>query len=354
VPVPELGIVEGFYGKPWTWGEREGNVTFLGRRGYGFFIYAPKADPFLRRRWQEEYPAHLADRLAHLAAHCKSAGVRFGIGITPFETYDLNDGSRDAFSRKLEFFGQIGVEDLGILFDDMRGDVPDLASRQVAIVDWVRGNTNSARIVVCPSYYSDDPILDRVFGARPERYVEDLGAQLPAEVEVFWTGEEVISRQYSPGHLERVGRQLKRKPILWDNYPVNDGHRMSQYLHLRGFTGRPSSIADHISAHAINPAVQPTLSRVAALTLVESYREGDRYSYGDAFRRAAVEVLGAELGRLVREDLLTLQDVGLDRLGDKEKLLRERYSDIDHPAAREIVGWLDGDYRITDEIVQTQ
>jgi len=57
---------------------------------------------------------------------------------------------------------------------------------------------------------------------------------------------------------------------------------------------------------------------------------------------------------MVREDLLTLQDVGLDRLGEKENLLRERYAGLDHPGATEIVAWLDGVYRITNEIVQTQ
>jgi hypothetical protein len=64
-------------------------------------------------------------------------------------------------------------------------------------------------------------------------------------------------------------------------------------------------------------------------------------------------VLGADLGERVREDLLTLQDIGLDRLGEKEKALRERYGNLDHPGAREIISWLDGAYRITDEIVQT-
>jgi hypothetical protein len=147
---------------------------------------------------------------------------------------------------------------------------------------------------------------------------------------------------------------MGRRPFLWDNYPVNDGQRMSQYLHLRGFTGRPASIAGLVSAHAVNPALQPTLSRIPALTLAESYRLGDDYAYGDAFRRAAVEVLGPELGALLREDLLVLQDVGLDRLEDKEAALRGRYGGVDHPAAREIVEWLDGGYRITDEIVQTQ
>jgi hypothetical protein len=87
---------------------------------------------------------------------------------------------------------------------------------------------------------------------------------------------------------------------------------------------------------------------------VDSYRLGDDYSYGAAFRKAAIEVLGEELGTLVREDLLTLQDIGLDRLGEKENVLRERYASLEHPAAREIIAWLNGAYRITDEIVQTQ
>jgi hypothetical protein len=353
--IPDLGVIEGFYGRPWTWEEREANIRFLAPRGYRFYIYAPKADPYLRRRWQEDHPTDLADRLKALAAASRKAGVRFGAGVSPFEAYnDFSGTVRDALARKLAFLDDVGVEDLAILFDDMRGDIPDLARRQVEMVDWAMSRTKATRVIVCPSYYSDDPILDRVFGARPARYLEDLGAMLDEKVEIFWTGEEVISRQFSTAHVRRVAEQMRRKPFLWDNYPVNDGHRMSQYLHLRGFTGRPSTLASSISGHAINPALQPTLFRIPALTLAESYRSGDDYSYSEAFRKAAIDVLGEDLGHRVREDLLTLQDVGLDRLGEKEKLLRERYGRDGHPGAREIIAWLDGGYRITDEIVQTQ
>ena len=65
-------------------------------------------------------------------------------------------------------------------------------------------------------------------------------------------------------------------------------------------------------------------------------------------------MLGPDLGDRVREDLLILQDVGLDRLGEKEDRLRQRYGGVEHAGAREIIAWLDGEYRITDEIVQTQ
>jgi len=350
----ELGIIEGFYGRPWTWDEREATIAYLAPHGYGFYLYAPKVDFHLRRRWQEDHPRDQADALARLAARCAELGVRFGIGLSPFEVREFGAAEREALGRKLAFFDAIGVRDLAVLFDDMRGDVPELAERQLEIVDWAAARTAADRVIVCPSYYTDDPVLDRVFGRRPEGYLDALGAGLDPRIEVFWTGEEVCSREFSPGHLRRVAEQLRRKPFLWDNYPVNDGQRMSQYVHVRGFTGRPARMAELISAHGVNPALQATLTCIPALTLVESYRRGDAYEYAAATLRAAVEVLGEELGMRLYEDVLVLQDVGLDRLEEKAQALRERWAGVDHPGAREIIAWLDGGYRITDEIVQTQ
>ena len=351
----DLGIIEGFYGRPWTWEDRAANVTFLARHGYRFYLYAPKADPYLRRRWQEPHPADAAGSLRDFAGHCRAARVRFGVGLSPYEIYQsFDDSARSALGEKLAFLDDVGIDDLAILFDDMRGDLPDLASRQAEIVDWIAARTRATGLIVCPTYYSDDPVLDRVFGRRPERYVEEFGELIDPQIDIFWTGEEVVSREISTGHIERVTDQLRRKPFLWDNYPVNDGQRMSQYLNLRGFTGRPAGLSERLAAHGVNPALQPTLTRIPMLTLPDSYAEGAAYEYTKSCARAAVTVLGSELGAVLSEDVLFLQDVGLDRLGEKEKLLRDRYRDVDHPAAREIIDWLDGGYRITDEIVHTQ
>jgi hypothetical protein len=151
----------------------------------------------------------------------------------------------------------------------------------------------------------------------------------------MWTGAEVCAREVTPGHLRRVGESIGRRPFLWDNYPVNDGPLMSKYLHLRAFSGRPASIGPCLSAHGINLASQPVLSRVPALTLVESYRAGEAYDYGAAFERAARAVLGKELAAQLHQDLLLLEDRGLDRLEDRGPKLRERYAAYSHPGARE-------------------
>ena len=352
----ELGIIEGFYGPLWQWAERRALVSQLAPAGYRFYLYAPKADAYLRRRWYEPHPPEQAEQLQAFADFCRQQGVRFGVGLSPYQVFnDFDDQARRALLEKLAFFDSLGIEDLAILFDDMSSDLPDLAARQADIVHWVREHTAAGRLTICPSYYSDDPVLDRVFGARPVDYLETLGRLLDPSVGVFWTGEEVCSREISAGHLQRVSDQLGRKPVLWDNYPVNDGDRMSSHLHLRGFSGRPSSIGEHLTAHAINPALQPTLMAIPALTLADSYRQGDRYQYMQSARDAAIRVLGPELGRQIMDDVLTLQDAGLNRLGDEKKAsLKTIYEKFDHPGARELLAWLRGDYRVTDEVVQTQ
>ncbi|HEY2884373.1 MAG TPA: beta-N-acetylglucosaminidase domain-containing protein [Rhizomicrobium sp.] len=348
---PALGLIEGYYGRPWSWSAREESIAFLKRYGYDFYIYAPKADAFLRKRWREFHPSETATALRDLAARCRALQVRFGVGLSPFELYrDFNADAQAALADKLAQFDAWGVEHLAILFDDMRGDLAELAQTQVEIMHWVAARTRATKLIVCPSYYSDDPMLDRFFGQRPANYLEDFGRLLDSSIEVFWTGEEVCSREYSPGHLQRVTEQLRRKPFLWDNYPVNDGRRMSPYLHVRAVTGRPANIGAHLSAHSVNPALQPVLSRIPAVSLAESYRLGDAYEYGCAFQHAAAAVGGTELAQLLREDILYFQDVGLEHLGNAAQRLRRRYGNIDHDAAREVIAWLDGEYVYKDEI----
>ncbi len=351
----ELGLIEGFFGRPWSWAERRDAVRFLRPHGYRFYLYAPKADAMLRRLWQQPWPEAELAELAALRETCRAEDVRFGVGLSPFELHlHPERGWQDRLAAKLAEIEQLKPDDLAILFDDMRGDVPDLAERQAAIVHFAAERSGASRVFCCPSYYSDDAILDVAFGTRPAFYLEQLGRLLDPAIHIFWTGEEVCSREFSPGHLARVAEQMRRKPVLWDNYPVNDGARMSQHLHLRGFTGRPAAIGSLIAAHAINPASQPLLSRIPALTLAESYARGDAYEYGAAFRRAARAVMGDELAERVTRDVLTLEDRGLDRLADRRAALKTRYEGFDHPAAREIVAWLDGRWNVTDELVQTQ
>ena len=70
---------------------------------------------------------------------------------------------------------------------------------------------------------------------------------------------------------------------------------------------------------------------------------------------AATAVVGADLAAALTADLLTFNDAGLDSIGNERRArLVARYSGFAHPAAAEVVDWLNGGYAISGEAVQTQ
>lgn len=348
--IPPLGIIEGYFGTPWTWEERTHVMRTLAEWDYVRFTYAPKADAKLRRRWTESYTDAEAAEIERFAAACRDAGVKFGVGLSPFELYlDPSPEMRRTLRRRAGELKALGAEHIALLFDDMRGDMPDLAAIQADLAGEAAAETGGP-LTICPTYYSDDPVLDRVFGERPERYLADLGERLAPEIGIYWTGPEVCSLEITRGHLDRVASLLRRRPTLWDNYPVNDGPRMSRRLHLRGFTGR-RDLSGCVEAHDINPALQPHLTLLPAATLAIAYRDGPAYDYAAAQQEAAHDLYPDELAAHLVETTLALQDGGIDHIAPER--VKVRYEGIDHPAAEEVVRFAEGGYVQTADEVKT-
>lgn len=343
---PEMGLIEGYYGPPWSSAERHQVLSFLASQGYRFYHYAPKGDRSVRDHWQRPWSDPSATRLGRLAEMTRKMGMRFGLGISPPAQAGLDRPTRRGLARRIEQINAMGIDDLVVLFDDQAGGCTDLAARQAEITHFLAASCQASRIHCCPTYYSDDPLLDRLFGARPKCFLESLGQALDPAIRVYWTGPRVVSSQISVKHINAVTERLGRRPVLWDNYPVNDSPRMIRHLHLRAFTGRSAELASHIAGHAANPALQAHLSCIPLATLAELYRQRDAYRADRAFRAAARACCGRSLAALLEEDLALLDDAGLDGIGPADRRrLRQRYCGIDHPAAREVLAWLDGQYR---------
>jgi hypothetical protein len=347
------GLIEGFYGRPWSWEARAGYADFLRQAGFGFYIYAPKADLHLRKAWQEEWPRGEWRALEDLRARYRESGVGFGIGLTPWGTQaEYGPAVRSRLRRKLARIEELEPDLLALLFDDLPGVVPDLARRQLEIARDARDASRAPAFLFCPTYYSDDRVLEAALGPMPERYLEELGAGLDPEIGIFWTGPRICSREYAQAHLAQVGLRLGRRPFLWDNYPVNDGPRMCRHLHLRAVGGRPAALRRWTSGLAANPMNQPELSKIPLRTLCESLDPERAYEPEAAFRRAARALCSPGLAEALDRDLPLLQDEGLGALDPPRRAaLRARYAAFGEPCAREVVEWLDGAFEPSAEVL---
>lgn len=346
-----FGVIEGFYGRAWSWEARRDAVGFLHSQGFDTYIYAPKSDRRLRRGWRDRHDAAVFEALRALRVECRARGIRFGIGFSPWGL-QAEYGARDRadLRRKLEHLNQLDCDILCILFDDMPGAIADLAQRQAAIVEDIQAHSNARRFLMCPTYYSFDPQLERLFGPMPSDYLETLGAELPAEVGIFWTGSLVLAPGFSREDIAAVAPRIGRKPVLWDNYPVNDGRRISRFLHLLPVRGRPWQLREWCGGHLANPMNQPCLSRAPLASLAHSYRLREAYEPERFWRETLVELMGAELAARLLRDVELFQHGGLDRIDERERaLLRADYERIAHPAAREIVDWLNEFYQFDPE-----
>lgn len=344
--VKPLGVVEGFFGPEWSWAARHQFCETLRAAGGDFFIYAPKRDPYLRKNWMQDHPPEMWGELKNLRAKCGEQGVQFGVGLSPFEIHaHWNEATRRRLRDKVLRLHDLGTEYLGLFFDDMKG-APDLADKQIEIVDFVRRLTNQV-LLFCPTYYSWDPILDRVFGQRPEDYLERIGQGIDSSVQILWTGNKVISDSISSDDLDTVAGLLRREPFVWDNFFANDGPRQCKFLRLKPLTGRTRQTLEHSSGWALNLMNQPSLSEILFRASAAVLLGG--LSADPAFRESLGELGGASLSDLGGSDGMLFNQVGLDKMEPETrgKLLKKLRSDNRFEA--EILAWLDGQYVVGPE-----
>jgi hypothetical protein len=335
-----VGVVEGFYGRSWSFDTRVAYADYLAEAGLNTYIYCPKEDPYLRRQWQQDWPDAQWAQLLRVSAVYRERDIYWGVGLSPVELYrDYGSPEREQLRRKIERVGELEAPLLAILFDDMPGDLDALASRQAEIVSDVCRWLPEVRVLVCPTYYSFDPVLEQYFGQMPSNYWPQLGVDMPREAEIFWTGNHVCSKSISTHDIESIVDQLGRSVILWDNYPVNDGAERSKFLYTSKLSARSSSLSAYISGHLCNPMNQGLLSLPALSGLAELY------GLGTLTNEALCRFLGPLTLKRLSLDKKMFEEQGLTGMGEEQsRALALKYECLPGAAAQEVAQWLRGEY----------
>lgn len=341
-----IGIVEGFFGPTWDHASRLSYADFLHKYGGHFYIYAPKRDAHLRKEWRETWDQNFLSQMTELRDAFQRKSLKFGVALSPFGLGSkVSEADWDHLRQKFQVLSQLKIDYLGLFFDDMPS-TDELLKVQKQVVDLALSYFPRG-LIFCPSYYTYDPILDKVFGQRPAGYMEGL-KDLPPEVEICWTGPKVISEEISRSHLQEVIELLGRKPFIWENLYANDGPRNCKFLKLRLFNGRDGSLLSETNGLGFNLMNQPYLSQLLYLSsLIVMQKNVDAEK---AFIQAAQELYSPGLAQHLVANRKLYLEPGLDKMSDSEKqTCLQELAGFSEPAASEIKAWLQGEYIVGPE-----
>lgn len=289
-PLEWRGVVEGFYGEPWSAADRRAWFERGGALGLDHYVYAPKDDPWHREQWREPYPAERLAELASLAADASRFGVRFVYAISPGLSMRFDeDAEHDALAAKCRQLLSAGIASFALLFDDVPMEEPEALGRAhgAAAARFQRGFLAPAGIeepvLLCPTDYA---------GVERTPYRAALAETLPGDARLFWTGADVVVGEVTADDIRRAVDSYGRELVLWDNFPVNDFDRSR--LFLGPLTGR--STAPGLVGIAANPMVEAAPSRFALATVAEWAADPAAYDPAAAASRAYVSVAGPDAG----------------------------------------------------------
>jgi hyaluronoglucosaminidase len=278
------GVIEGFYGPPWSHEERLDLLAFCGREGFDTWVHAPKDDPYHRKLWREPYPDAELERFGELVRAADASGVDFVWAIAPGLSIDAADPAElDALDSKREQLRSAGVRIFQLLWDDIEPGAVT-AEAQAEITNRFAGGEP---LVVCPMGYA---------GSERTPYRNAFGALLEPQVVVYWTGSEVVSPAITRADLDAAVDAFGHDLLLWDNYPANDFD--VERLFLGPLRGRDPLLADgRLHGIIANAMVQAIPSKLALATVADWARDPHAYdpyaSFERALRTYGTEVLQA-------------------------------------------------------------
>lgn len=292
-PFAVRGVLEGFYGNPWTHEQRLDLIGFIASRGMNTFVYSPKDDPLMRRDWRSSYAGLELRQLKELVSRCSASGVDFVFCISPGLTMHYSDEEdTDALCDKLSSIASLGVTSFGLLFDDIPPDFqyPDdgeafetLADAHISVANAVFERLpRGSRLTVGPTTY---------WGTGTEPYLATLGGGLEPGIDLYWSGRAVCAPTLDVRDAATFERTARRPATYWDNYPVNDV-AMCFELHIGPYRGRDPHLFRHAFGVVANGMELFEASKIPIATIADYLMAPEKYDAEKSWRRAMRDVVG--------------------------------------------------------------
>ncbi len=286
------GVVEGFYGEPWSHATRLSLIDFYGRFKMNYYIYGPKDDPYHSSPyWREAYPEKEAQQIRELVEACKRNRVHFVWAIHPGKDIQWNETDLQNLINKFEAMYALGVRAFAVHFDDIEGaganPYPQTELMNILNDEFVKVKGDVEPLIVCPTEYT------RLWANPTERgSLIIYGNTLDPSVDVFWTGDAVCSNM-TESTMEWISSRIKRPALFWWNFPVTD---YARHIIMQGPVYGLSSTMDSTKTRGIvsNPMEHGEASKLALYSTADYAWCPSKYNPVDSWERA-IECVAPEV-----------------------------------------------------------
>lgn len=292
----KFGIIDGYYGNPWGHEERMDMISFMGTVGLNTYVYGPKNDKKHRDEWRSSYTERELNNFREVIARCQSRKIQFfftlGTGV------DMAYSGQKDFEIMMDKFRKLydlGCRGFGLLLDDIatsfkyqedNGHFDDFASAHAYICnkayevlkEWNEAN----EFIMCPTDYHTSRFSD---------YMTKVGKLLHRDIDIFWTGYEVCSPQITGKEAAQVQQVFQRKPLIWDNYPVNDLD-MKREMHIGPYMKRDAELIDQVSGIILNTMAKPEATKISLRTFKDYLEKRSLYDPYVCWDNALKEIGG--------------------------------------------------------------
>lgn len=301
------GIVEGFYGHPYSVESRLSLLDYCKRYKMNMFVYGPKADPYHAGKWREDYPSTLTDQqrymglitqddLRSLAAKAKACNVDFVWSIHPalegggINFSNLDPGIEDII-HKFDALYKLGIRHFGVSIDDMNGHPYNQSELADKTQTKLYEKFNKTGVT------EDDKVGPLLFV--PTQYALNYGTgtlsafkNIHKDVVVAFTGYDCFSNIRGSA-CDRMADLIGRNPVMWWNNPVNDDY--DEFLYMHGLTARWSiedkSPVSSLQGLILNPMNQGQASKIALFGAADYSWNPSKFNESDNWEASLASIV---------------------------------------------------------------
>jgi hypothetical protein len=319
-PLPAYKTEPGFElrgTKGWAWAPEQylDEIPYLRKYKMNFLMncYASMfTDPekFINR-WWEPIPESKKKAYEKVVRSCQENGIIFCFAIHPqlFSARPFKYESEEDFESLWQHYAWmqgLGVKWFSLSYDDIPvegQDISFLGEAHAKLVNKLlarlREKDPEANLIFCPVYYWG---CGDKGGAKS--YLKSLARVIDEDIFIFWTGDGVVTTTITRQCAEAYKSIVKRRLIIWDNYPVND---RTPALHLGPITGRDPGLTEIAYGYMSNPlSPQNEINRIPLLTCADFAYNPENYDPVRSIGQAIIHLASTPGQRRVLKDLVEL------------------------------------------------